>query len=171
MALPVRFVPGKAPRSKVVKGFPPSSGVRGVFHPESLTKWDRPSICWRRLRPCRGPKFRPTESWIAWNLSPALLGTGKSPRTDFFYWNRGVLHAVRSGPWKLHFLQNDPINYGKVFTLEKPELYNLEKDISEAYEVADTHPDIVEHLIQKAEMHKLHTADSLPDQLEARIGS
>jgi len=65
--------------------------------------------------------------------------------------------------------QREPVNYGRVVHLEKPELYHLEKDISEAYEVADEHPEVVASLLQMLEQHKEHTADSLPEQLGARI--
>lgn len=114
----------------------------------------------------RAPTDRKMDGY---DLSPALLGTGKSPREEFFYWNRGRLQAVRSGPWKLHFYQNEPVNYGQFHKLDKPELYHLEKDISEAYEVADRHPEILETLTQKAKAHKQDTADSLPEQLSALI--
>ncbi len=112
------------------------------------------------------PKDRKMDGY---DLSPALLSTGKSPREEFYYWNRARLHAVRSGPWKLHFYQNEPVNYGRYHKLDKPELYHLENDISEAYEVADAHPNVVEYLAQKALMHKKDTEDSLPDQVGARI--
>lgn len=104
-----------------------------------------------------------------YDLSPALMGTGRSPRNEFFYWNRAVLHAVRSGPWKLHFWQNHPVTYSRVHKLDTPELYHLEKDISEAYEIATANPDIVTYLTQKAEMHKQDTEGSLPDQNGALI--
>jgi arylsulfatase A-like enzyme len=116
-----------------------------------------------------GTKAPTDRKMDGYDLSPALLGTGKSPRDEFFYWNRGLLHAVRSGPWKLHFIQREAINYSRTVPMEKPELYHLEKDISEAYEVADEHPDIVEYLVQKAETHKQHTADSLPEQVSELI--
>lgn len=116
-----------------------------------------------------GTKVPSDRKLDSYDLSPALLGTGNSPRNEFFYWNTGELNAVRAGPWKLHFGQREAVNYGRRIILEKPELYHLEKDISEAYDVADTHPEIVEYLTQKAEMHRQHTADSLPEQLGARI--
>ncbi len=106
-----------------------------------------------------------------YDLSPVLFGEGKSPRNTFHYWARAKLHAVRSGPWKLHVQQREPINYGKVVHLDKPELYNLETDISEAHDVADVHPDIVERLLKMINAHETDTADSLPDQLAARIES
>jgi arylsulfatase len=102
------------------------------------------------------------------DLSPALLGQGKSSRDEFFYWTKGELHAVRSGPWKLHVVQREPINYGKEAPMDHPELYHLGKDISEAYDVSATHPAIVAELARRLEAHRTDTADSLPEQLSAR---
>ena len=90
----------------------------------------------------------------SYDLSPVLLGTGQSPRKEMFYWTRAELHAVRSGPWKLHVKQREPINYGNQVLLEKPELYHLERDISEAYNVADQHPEIVERLLAMMQAHE-----------------
>lgn len=104
-----------------------------------------------------------------YDLSPALLGTGDSPRDEFFYWTKGALHAVRSGPWKLHFIQREPVNYGRAAEMAHPELYQLEKDISEAHEVSALHPEIVQELTQIADAHRADTADSLPEQVSARI--
>ena len=114
----------------------------------------------------KAPSDRKMDSY---DLSPLLLGTGVSPRQEFFYWNTGQLNGVRSGSWKLHTEQREAVNYSRRIKLGKPELYNLEKDISEAYNVADEHPEIVASLLQMLEKHKEHTADSLPEQLGARI--
>lgn len=97
----------------------------------------------------------------SYDLSQVLLGTGESPRQEMFYWTRAELHAVRSGPWKLHVKQREPVNYGREVVLKKPELYHLERDISEAYDVADQHPDVVERLLA---MMKAHEADIEPHQ-------
>jgi len=97
----------------------------------------------------------------SYDLSPVLLGTGESPRQEMFYWTSAELHAVRSGPWKLHVKQREPVNYGREVVLKKPELYHLERDISEAYDVADQHPDVVERLLA---MMKAHDADIEPHQ-------
>ena len=104
-----------------------------------------------------------------YDLTPALIGKGPSPREEFFYWTMGKLHAARSGPWKLHFLQREAVQYSRLVPMDHPELYHLEKDISEAYEVSATHPQIVKDLTAKAEAHLEDTADSLPEQLSARI--
>lgn len=103
------------------------------------------------------------------DLSRTLSGQSESPRNEFHYWNRGKLHAVRSGPWKLHVIQREPINYSRIALMDEPELYHLEYDISEAYDVAATHPEIVKQLLKLIKEHEKDTADSLPEQLSARI--
>ena len=104
-----------------------------------------------------------------YDLSPALLGTAPSPRQEFFYWTQGLLHAVRTGPWKLHLIEREPVNYGRLAEIDHPELYNLERDISEAHELSELEPEIVAALKHKADLHLADTADSLPEQLSARI--
>jgi uncharacterized sulfatase len=97
----------------------------------------------------------------SYNLAPTLLGIGDSPRKEMFYWTNAELHAVRSGPWKLHVKMREPINYGKEVVLSKPELYHVERDISESYDVADQHPEIVERLLA---MMKAHQSDIEPHE-------
>lgn len=97
----------------------------------------------------------------SYDLSPVLLGTGTSPRREMFYWTRAELHAVRAGPWKLHVKQREPVNYGREVVLQKPELYHLEQDISEVYNVAEQHPDVVQRLLA---MIQTHQADIEPHE-------
>ncbi len=107
----------------------------------------------------------------SYNLSGLLQdGKGESPRNEFFYWNRGELHAARIGPWKLHIKQREPVNYGKEVILEHPELYHLETDISEKYELSEEFPKQVKELLQMIDVHKEDMNDALPDQLAGRIG-
>ncbi len=104
------------------------------------------------------------------DLSDLLLtGAGKSPRTNFYYWNRGELHAARMGPWKLHIKQREPVNYGNEVILDHPELYHLENDISEKYELSESFPDEVKNILELISRHKEDTKDALPDQLAGRI--
>ena len=112
------------------------------------------------------PKDRKMDGF---DLSRTLSGQSESPRNEFHYWNRGKLHAVRSGPWKLHVIQREPINYSRIALMDEPELYHLEYDISEAYDVAAMHPEIVKQLLELIKEHEKDTADSLPEQLSARI--
>ncbi len=98
------------------------------------------------------------------DLSPALLGTGKSPRQTMAYWTRAELHAYREGPWKLHVKQREPVNYGRAVELDAPELYHVEHDISEKYNVANRHPEIVQRLLSSMAQHQADITP-VPDQL------
>jgi arylsulfatase A-like enzyme len=69
---------------------------------------------------------------------PLLSGKSKdSPHEAFSYYQGNRLRAVRSGPWKLQ--------------LEGNKLYNLDKDVGEATDVAAEHADVVKKLRGYAE--------------------
>lgn len=112
------------------------------------------------------PEDRKMDSY---DLSPVLKGAGQSPRKEFFYWTRGKLHAARMGNWKLHIHQRQPVNYGKEVILDSPELYNLEADISETYDLSAQHPDIVVELEKMIKQHQEDTSERLPDNLVGRL--
>ena len=84
------------------------------------------------------------------SLLPALTG-GKQNVHDYLYWEYPENHgskAIRMGKWK-GLLRN--IKDGNT-TLE---LYDLDKDIREAHDLALEHPDVVQLLLQK--MDEAHT--------------
>ncbi|MHC4844208.1 MAG: sulfatase-like hydrolase/transferase, partial [Planctomycetota bacterium] len=72
-----------------------------------------------------------------WPLMITAPGA-RSPHEAYFYYSENNLEAVRSGQWKLR----------KTDTVE---LYNLREDISETNNLADKHPDIVQHLTETME--------------------
>lgn len=73
------------------------------------------------------------------DLSPLLLGeTDKSPREELLYFNGARLEAVRVGPWKLRRAGN-----------EEAELYHLDRDPGERYDVVEQHPDIAKQLQER----------------------
>jgi arylsulfatase A len=88
----------------------------------------------------------------------------------YFYWNQ-ELHAVRSGPWKLHFphtyrtLVGAPGSGGTPSEYRQAmnglELYNLDDDIGEQNNLAATHPDIVARLTQHADAIRSELGDTL----------
>ncbi len=106
-----------------------------------------------------------------YDLSAVLKGEGPSPRTEFYYWAFSELHAVRSGPWKLHVQQREPVHYGNIVKMEAPELYQVEADISEKYDRAAVNPEIVEQLQKMIGEHLVDVEGSTPDQLAIRIES
>lgn len=104
------------------------------------------------------------------DLSPLLYGkTDKSPRSEFYYWTSAELYAVRSGPWKLHVKQKKPIVYWAEEEMERPELYNVEADISEKYDRFEGEAEVVRELMEKLEAHRVDVGDVLPDNLAGRM--
>ncbi len=103
----------------------------------------------------------------SFDLTPAFRGQSSSPRHEFFYWTRAQLHAVRQGPYKLHIHQRHPINYSQSNALATPELYHLEHDVAEQFDIAASHPDIVAKLLERLQSHQ-STITPAPDQLAAR---
>jgi arylsulfatase A len=73
------------------------------------------------------------------DVSPLMFATEptESPRTEFFYYHRNNIEAVRDDRWKLHVRKLDE---------EINELYDLRADIGETTNVYDQHPDVVERL-------------------------
>lgn len=67
---------------------------------------------------------------------------------------RGIPHCIRSGAWKLRVAQNNGEIYtndhtmgGHNFWLPRPELYHLERDPMESYDVAAQNPEVVQRLL------------------------
>jgi len=105
-----------------------------------------------------------------YDLSPVLTKKTASPRKDFYYWAFAELHAYRNQKYKIHIKQREPINYGgSTIVLERPELYDLNADISEKYNIAETSPDVVSDLMGNLESHLKDVQDRIPDQLAGRM--
>lgn len=102
------------------------------------------------------------------DISPALLGTGKSPRDEMFFYRGVQLYAVRKGPFKAHFITRPAYGRGKPVRHDPPELYHLEHDPSEKYNVAEKHPEVIAEIRKLAEAHQAAMTPGTP-QLEAVI--
>jgi len=89
-------------------------------------------------------------------VDQSALITGKADagaRETFFYYVRNNLHAVRKGRWKLA-LPNRRASHGYVVDkkrITRPELYDLEADVSEKHDVAEKHPAVVAELLKLAD--------------------
>jgi arylsulfatase A-like enzyme len=104
------------------------------------------------------------------DIRPALLGTGASPRETVFFYRARDLYAVRQGAWKAHFISEGAYGqFGARVVHDTPELYNLDVDPSEQFDVAEAHPDVIARLRQVAADHQA-TVAPYPSRLEARIG-
>ncbi len=101
------------------------------------------------------------------NLSSVMLGEATSPRDSIFYYRAYELMAVRQGPWKVHYQTHgsygtEPKNLTKC---EPPELYHLEHDPSEMYNIAQQHPEVLARIEQLVAEHRqrLEVAPTLLD--------
>ena len=110
-----------------------------------------PTFC--ALSGAAAPKDRILDGY---NLAPLLQGkTQTSPRDRVFYWREEKLYAVRVGPWKAHFITQGCYGDGPDRQEhDTPELYHLEHDPSEKYNIAEHHPEVIEKLEQIAETHR-----------------
>lgn len=89
-----------------------------------------------------------------YDLSATLLGKGRSPRQMMPYWRGSKLYALRHGSFKAHFITQSEYGGEAAVTHPTPELYNLDVDPSEKWNIAAQHPDIVAEMRRLAEEHK-----------------
>lgn len=129
-----------------------------------------PTIC-----ELTGTQLPEDRVYDGYDISPALLGTGKSPRDVVFYYRGKQLYAVRKGDYKAHFitqlcwgnsrtslLVTDPeIEItNKPTILESPLLYNVNVDPSERFNIAAQHPEIVAEIKTLMEEHQAKVSSS-----------
>jgi arylsulfatase A len=104
-----------------------------------------------------------------YDLSPVLTDGAESPRKEMFYYHGIRLFAARRGDYKLYYYQNNPKGYPeRLKKLEKYELYNIQQDPSERFNLAEQYPGIIEEIEAMVDEHK---ADMQPveSQLDIRI--
>lgn len=90
-------------------------------------------------------------------------------RNNIHYYRKDTLVAIRHKEWKIYI--DDPNPWNDEFTkADLPLLYNLDQDPSEKYNIADSHPEIIDDLIQIAEAHIKETIVA-PSQLDAILPS
>jgi arylsulfatase A-like enzyme len=100
----------------------------------------------------RLPNDRPLDGV---DLSPALFGTGSSPRDWMAYYRMGELYAYRLGPHKVHLVTEGRYGIGAERTEHDPPLlYHLGHDPGERYDLAAERPDVVADLLTAVESHR-----------------
>jgi arylsulfatase A-like enzyme len=102
------------------------------------------------------------------DLSPALFGTGPSPRKNMFYYRGAKIFAARKGPYKAHFITRSAYGKDKEKYHDPPLLYNLEHDPSEKYNIAKDHPEVITEIRKEVALH-LAGLRLGEDQLAKRI--
>ncbi len=97
------------------------------------------------------------------DLSPVLRGSGRSPRNQLLYYWDSELRAIRKGKYKAHFITSGAYGEGGPRTVHAPPLlFDLAEDPGERFDVAATHPDIVEDLTTEADRHRRTVVPTTP---------
>jgi uncharacterized sulfatase len=112
------------------------------------------------------PEDRPLDGH---DLSPALFGTGPSPRETMFFYQGAQLYAVRKGSYKAHFTTYTSYVKQQPVPQDPPLLYHLDHDPSERFNISAKHPGIVQEIEALAEAHQM-SIEPVEDQLAKRIG-
>jgi len=100
-----------------------------------------------------------------YDISPALFGTGNSPRDIVYYYRGTRVYAIRKGSYKAHFMTQAEYGLPTVTTHEPPLLYDLNVDPSERFNIAEEYPEIIEDIRAVLEKHQ-NTIVPVENQLE-----
>ncbi len=105
------------------------------------------------------------------DLSAILKGENANPRKEMFYYHGSRVFAARKDDYKAYFYKNNPVGYPEnIEELESSEyeLYNLQHDPSERFDLADQYPEILKEIEEMVQHHK-STAEPVKSRLEKRI--
>ena len=105
-----------------------------------------------------------------YDLSPTLTHGDPSPRHTLFYYantGSGVLSAVRHDSYKAFFVVPAGDGSAAASANSKPQLYNLDQDPSERFDLADMHPEILAELRKLADDHA-RTVVTVKNQIASR---
>jgi arylsulfatase A-like enzyme len=107
------------------------------------------------------------------DLAPTLLANAASPRRTLFYYAGATLNAVRHGAYKAHFAQATVSGRGTDASAAPAvpvQLYNLDQDPSEKFDIAGRHPDVIAALRGLADEH-MKTVVPVENQISRRLSS
>jgi arylsulfatase A len=108
-----------------------------------------PTFC--ALAGAQAPADRVSDGY---DLSAVLQGNRRSSRQTMFYWRGSKLYALRHGAFKAHFITQAEYGAEPAVTHDPPLLYNLDHDLSEKYNVAANHPDVIAEIRRLTVEHK-----------------
>lgn len=104
------------------------------------------------------------------DLSEVLTKNSTSPRQEMVYYHGSRIFAARQGDYKLYFFKSNPAGYPpKLEKLDTLQLFNLQHDPGERYDVASKHPDVIKRIQEAVAKHQA-TVVTVPSNLDKRIG-
>ncbi len=114
-----------------------------------------------------GAKAPADRTLDGYDISPVLLGAGKSPRQTMFFYRGTRLFAARAGQYKAHFLTRAGYGDKAARLHDPPLLYDLGLDPGERWDVAREHPDVIARIRKIVAAHAA-TVKPAADQLAKR---
>jgi arylsulfatase A len=87
------------------------------------------------------------------DMTPLLLGKGRSARDTMFYYYGDEVYAGRQGTFKAHFITHDGYSKDPPRPHDPPLLFHLAHDPSERFDVAPQHPGVVAEIKRLADEH------------------
>ncbi len=103
------------------------------------------------------------------DLSPVLKTGAQSPRREMFYYRGTTLYAVRVGSFKAHLVTRSEYGGEPPVEHEPWQLFNLDHDPSERFDVAAQHPDVLAGMRDIVGAHRKAVTPA-PSLLDARFG-
>lgn len=97
------------------------------------------------------PGDRPLDSV---DLSPVLFGKGPSPREAVWFYRGSSLYAVRHRDYKAHFITQPAYGPEPAVKHNTPLLYHMTIDLSEKFDVAARHPEVLVGIGKLVEQHR-----------------
>ncbi len=89
-----------------------------------------------------------------YDLSPALLGAGDSPRNEMIFYRGERVFAARVDKYKAHYMTRSGYR-DKVETVHTPPLlFDLDIDPGEKWDIAGKHPEVLERIAAAVADHK-----------------
>jgi len=82
------------------------------------------------------------------NILPAITGKEEFPEFEFYYFRGKRIEAIRTGEWKLRLSRHHRTDLEETDPLT-PELFHLNRDPAERYNVADQYPEMLEEMLKK----------------------
>jgi arylsulfatase A-like enzyme len=95
-----------------------------------------------------GAKLPEDRVYDGYDLMEMLRNGGKSPRNEFYYVRGAVLEGVREGSWKYRFARRN-VAEGNPGDPPAPELFHLDWDPAEQYNMYERNPDLGRRLAAK----------------------
>jgi arylsulfatase A-like enzyme len=126
-----------------------------------------------------GTKLPGDRVYDGYDISPLLLGTGKSERDVVFYYRGQQVYAIRKGDYKAHFITQNEYGSQTAHSItdppteilntptvhETPLLYNVNIDPSEKFNIAEQYPKVIAEIRKVLEEH-LAGIEQVENQLE-----